>query len=42
MGFRHRVYKNYDPRAALVKAIACEVLVPGRAYLLARVGRVLP
>ena len=26
MGFGHRVYKNYDPRAALVKATADEVL----------------
>jgi citrate synthase len=26
MGFGHRVYKNYDPRAALVKASAREVL----------------
>jgi citrate synthase len=26
MGFGHRVYKNYDPRAALVKATAHEVL----------------
>jgi citrate synthase len=26
MGFGHRVYKNYDPRAALVKASADEVL----------------
>jgi len=26
MGFGHRVYKNYDPRAALVKATAREVL----------------
>jgi citrate synthase len=26
MGFGHRLYKNYDPRAALVKASAREVL----------------
>jgi citrate synthase len=26
MGFGHRVYKNYDPRAAIVKAAADEVL----------------
>ena len=26
MGFGHRVYKNYDPRAAIVKATADEVL----------------
>ena len=26
MGFGHRVYKNYDPRAAIVKRIADEVL----------------
>src|SRR6478672_7671279 len=26
MGFGHRVYKNYDPRAALVKTTAHEVL----------------
>ncbi len=26
MGFGHRVYKNYDPRAALVKSTADEVL----------------
>jgi len=26
MGFGHRVYKNYDPRAALVKGTAHEVL----------------
>jgi citrate synthase len=26
MGFGHRVYKNYDPRAALIKATAREVL----------------
>ena len=26
MGFGHRVYRNYDPRAALVKATANEVL----------------
>jgi citrate synthase len=26
MGFGHRVYKNYDPRAAIVKKAALEVL----------------
>jgi citrate synthase len=26
MGFGHRVYKNYDPRAAIVKKAAQEVL----------------
>ena len=26
MGFGHRVYKNYDPRAKIVKATAHEVL----------------
>jgi len=26
MGFGHRVYKNYDPRAALVKKVASDVL----------------
>ncbi len=26
MGFGHRVYKNYDPRAAIVKKAAAEVL----------------
>jgi len=25
MGFGHRVYKNYDPRAKIVKSIADEV-----------------
>ena len=25
MGFGHRVYKNYDPRATIVKKIADEV-----------------
>jgi len=25
MGFGHRVYKNYDPRAKIVKKIAYEV-----------------
>ncbi len=28
MGFGHRVYKNYDPRAKLVKESADEVLRP--------------
>jgi citrate synthase len=27
MGFGHRVYKNYDPRAKILKAMADEVLV---------------
>jgi citrate synthase len=26
MGFGHRVYKNYDPRAAIVKGAAADVL----------------
>ena len=31
MGFGHRVYKNYDPRAAIIKAVANEVFeVTGR------------
>ena len=31
MGFGHRVYKNYDPRAAIIKDIAHEVFkVTGR------------
>jgi citrate synthase len=36
MGFGHRVYKNYDPRAAIVKASAHDVLtkVGGRSDLL--------
>jgi citrate synthase len=35
MGFGHRVYKNYDPRAAIVKKIADEVFeVTGRNPLL--------
>ena len=36
MGFGHRVYKNYDPRAAIVKQAAHEVLskVGGRSDLL--------
>ncbi|MDX5400323.1 MAG: citrate (Si)-synthase, partial [Actinomycetes bacterium] len=36
MGFGHRVYKNYDPRAAIVKASAHDVLtkVGGRNDLL--------
>jgi citrate synthase len=25
MGFRHRVYKNYDPRARVIKALADQV-----------------
>jgi citrate synthase len=35
MGFGHRVYKNYDPRAKIIKRIADEVLeVTGRNPLL--------
>jgi citrate synthase len=35
MGFGHRVYKNYDPRARIIKKIAFEVLeVTGRSPLL--------
>jgi citrate synthase len=35
MGFGHRVYKNYDPRARIVKRIADDVLsVTGRSDLL--------
>jgi citrate synthase len=35
MGFGHRVYKNYDPRAKIVKQMADEVLeVTGRSPLL--------
>src|SRR5690606_40983850 len=35
MGFGHRVYKNYDPRARILKAQADEVLdVNGRSRLL--------
>jgi len=35
MGFGHRVYKNYDPRATIVKQIADEVFeVTGRNPLL--------
>jgi citrate synthase len=35
MGFGHRVYKNYDPRARIIKQIALEVLeVTGRSPLL--------
>jgi citrate synthase len=31
MGFGHRVYKNYDPRAAIIKAVANEVFeITGR------------
>jgi citrate synthase len=31
MGFGHRVYKNYDPRAAIIKKIATDVFeVTGR------------
>jgi len=28
MGFGHRIYKNYDPRAAIIKRIAYEVCMP--------------
>jgi citrate synthase len=35
MGFGHRVYKNYDPRARIIKRIADEVFeVTGRSPLL--------
>jgi citrate synthase len=35
MGFGHRVYKNYDPRAAIIKQAADEVFeVTGRSPLL--------
>ena len=35
MGFGHRVYKNYDPRARIIKQVAFEVLeVTGRSPLL--------
>src|ERR1700753_3320280 len=35
MGFGHRVYKNYDPRARIIKQIAYEVFdVTGRDPLL--------
>ena len=35
MGFGHRVYKNYDPRARIIKQVAAEVLeVTGRSPLL--------
>jgi citrate synthase len=35
MGFGHRVYKNYDPRARIIKQVALEVLeVTGRSPLL--------
>jgi citrate synthase len=35
MGFGHRVYKNYDPRAAIIKAVANEVFeVTGRNWRL--------
>src|SRR5918997_1249905 len=35
MGFRHRVYKNYDPRARIIKQVADEVFeVTGRDPLL--------
>jgi citrate synthase len=35
MGFGHRVYKNYDPRARILKSMATEVLeVTGRSPLL--------
>ncbi|MGH7446401.1 MAG: citrate/2-methylcitrate synthase, partial [Longimicrobiales bacterium] len=35
MGFGHRVYKNYDPRARILKSMADEVLdVTGRSPLL--------
>jgi len=31
MGFGHRVYKNYDPRAALIKKVAMNILEEGAA-----------
>ena len=35
MGFGHRVYKNYDPRASIIKRVAYEVFeVTGRNRLL--------
>ena len=35
MGFGHRVYKNYDPRASIVKQIADEVFkITGREHLI--------
>ena len=35
MGFGHRVYKNYDPRATLIKVIAEEVFkITGREELI--------
>jgi citrate synthase len=35
MGFGHRVYKNYDPRAKIIKEVADEVFeVTGRSALL--------
>ncbi len=35
MGFGHRIYKNYDPRAKIIKQIADEVFdVTGRSPLL--------
>jgi citrate synthase len=35
MGFGHRVYKNYDPRARIIKQVADEVFeVTGRSPLL--------
>lgn len=35
MGFGHRVYKNYDPRATLIKGLADQVFsVTGKNYLL--------
>jgi citrate synthase len=35
MGFGHRIYKNYDPRAKIIKEVADEVFeVTGRSPLL--------
>jgi citrate synthase len=35
MGFGHRVYKNYDPRATIIKKVAYEVFeVTGKSPLL--------
>src|SRR5690625_5460711 len=43
MGFGHRVYKNYDPRARIVKAIADDALeslgVHDSRLELAKIGR---
>ena len=42
MGFGHRVYKNYDPRAAVVKAATDEILAKlGKEDLLLNIARQL-